>query len=266
LSQCGVFRLIREACQQYSSIDLLANVSDLIRNLDPEAHKSYLEVQPSSHINTYREHALLPGDEPRNGFEGNTPGWLLDKYNFLPMLTHAQRNWPELQWYVYIEDDTFIIWDNVLQWLSTMSPDEQPSYFGAFSGEGSETFAQGVSGLVFSRSLMRAIFGGSHPPELSHYGNYTLNSCCGDMVLGKVFRDYGVFVNKGSYGPASFRPEPPWKTGFDELIWCSPVFTFHHFHQRDLFQLSELKWTQKANSVPSVSFLHTLIPDLSIDS
>lgn len=235
------------------SVDTLANVSDLIQSLDLPAHESYLEFQSPTHINTYREHARLPGDEPKDVKEGNTPGWLLDKYKFLPMLSHAQRNWPDLKWYIYIEDDTFIFWDNILRWLSTISPDDEPSYYGAFSGEGNETFAQGGSGLVFSRSLMRSVFGGDNAPNLSQYGNYTSTSCCGDMVLGKVLRDHGIYVNKGEYGPVSFRPEPPWKTGFDELIWCTPVFTFHHLHQRDLIGLSEIERVQKESSIPSVS-------------
>lgn len=235
------------------SVDALANVSDLIKSYDPAAHDSYLELQSPSHVNTYREHARLPGDEPKDAKEGNTPGWLLDKYKFLPMLTHAQRNWPGLRWYIYIEDDTFIFWNNILQWLSTLSPDNEPSYYGAYSGDGNETFAQGGSGLVFSRSLMRTVFGGDKLPGLLRYGNYTSNSCCGDIVLGKVLRDHGIYVNGGNYGPVSFRPEPPWKTGFDELIWCAPVFTFHHLHQRDLIELAEVERTQRASSMPSVS-------------
>jgi hypothetical protein len=224
-----------------SSIDVLSNVTNIIKQFDPAAYTSYLDQQSPTHINTYREHARLPGDEPPDATAGNQPGWLLDKYKFLPMLAHAQRKWPDLKWYIYIEDDTFIFWNNILQYVSTLESDNEPSYYGFYSGDTNDTFAQGGSGLVFSRSLMRTIFGGDDVPDLKKYGNETSKACCGDVMLGKVLRDYGVHVNGGTYGTGSFRPEPPWNTGFDNFIWCTPVFTFHHLHQRDILQLSELE-------------------------
>lgn len=161
------------------------------------------------------------------------------------MLSHAVNEYPGKKWYIYIEDDTFIFWDNVLAYLDTLDSGNEPSYYGAFSGEGNETFAQGGSGIVFSRALMKGVFQGDNVPTLARYGNETSKSCCGDIMLGKVLRDYGVKVNRGTWGPVGFRPEPPWKTGFDANIWCKPVFTFHHLHQRDLVMLSEFQREQK---------------------
>lgn len=226
------------------AIDALENATSIIRQHDPDAYASYLELQSPDHINTYREHGRLPGDEPPDQKAGNTPGWLLDKYKFLPMLAHARRTFPGKKWYVYIEDDTYLFLPSLLSWLSTQSYNSTPTYFGAYSGEGSETFAQGGSGLVFSQSLMETVFGGEKIADLKEYGNYTSTACCGDVALGKVLRDYDIYVNEGDYGPVSFRPEPPWKTAFGELIWCSPVFTFHHLHQRDIAQLAALEDSQ----------------------
>lgn len=235
------------------TIDALSNVTSLLQEYDASAYARYLELHSHSHINTYLEHAQLPGDEPQVTLDGNHPDWNLDKFKFLPMLTHAQSNWPDLKWYIYIEDDTYIFLDNVLSWLANLSPDDPPSYYGAYSGTGNETFAQGGSGIAFSRSLMRTIFGATPDiiPNLQKYGNLTATGCCGDMILGEVLRDYGVYVNQGGYGSVSWRPEPPWKTGFDERMWCAPVFTFHHLHQRDLAQLSQLerKHTQEGSNV-----------------
>jgi hypothetical protein len=74
-----------------SSIDILENEISIIQKIDPSAHKSYLELQSSSHVNTYREHAGLPGDEvTREAGSTTPPGWRLDRYKFLPMLRHAQ--------------------------------------------------------------------------------------------------------------------------------------------------------------------------------
>lgn len=245
--------LSEQLATNIAAIDVLSNESSLLQRYDASAYSSYLELQSPPHANTYREHAVLPGDEPIETSMGNPPDWLLDKYKFLPMLTHAQRNWPGLKWYIYIEDDTYIFLNNVLRWLAALPLDEKPSYYGAYSGEGNATFAQGGSGIVFSRSLMKTVFGGTNIPDLQKYGNYAANSCCGDMILGKVLRDQGISVNRGELGPVSFRPEPPWKTGFESNIWCSPVFTFHHLHQRDLVQLAQLEHAHGESSLSAVS-------------
>jgi hypothetical protein len=88
---------------------------------------------------------------------------------------------------------------------------------------------------------MRSIFGGSDAPGLERFGNETSQSCCGDIMLGNVLRSHGLKVNQGTYGSPSFKPEPAWKTGFDEKMWCMPIFTLHHVHGRDLVVLSELE-------------------------
>lgn len=234
-----------------STINVLANETAIIQTYDLSAYESYLDLQSPSHINTFREHAHLPGDEPQSP-PGQTPGWRLDRYKFLPMLKHAQRNWPDLKWYIYIEDDTFIFLDNLLRWLGRISPDGTPSYYGAAAGDGNKTFAQGGSGIVFSRSLMRSIFSGNNVPDLEKYGNETSQACCGDIMLGKVLRDYGVKINGGKYGTVSFRPEPPWKTGFDRSMWCEKVFSFHHLHGKERVVLSELERKLKQKGQPVI--------------
>lgn len=229
------------------SIDILENVTSILQYQDPDAYETYLALQSPEHVNTYREHAGLPGDEPRDRSPSNPPGWQLDKYKFLPMLQHATDNWPGLPWYIYIEDDTYIFWENIQRWLDQLDP-EEVAWYGAFSGEDGATFAQGGSGIVFSGGLMQEVFNGSNIPDLEKYGNYTADACCGDMILGHVLREAGVPVNKGNFGTLSFRPEPPWKTGFDESLWCSPVFTFHHLHQRDLVALSLAETTHQSKN------------------
>lgn len=235
---------------EIQTVDVLSNVSEILRIHDTTAYDIYQDLQ--NNIHAYREQAQLPGDEPELP-PGNKPGWILDRYKFLPMLEHARKTHPDAKWTVYIEDDTFVFWKNLLQWLATLSADDKPSYYGAYSGENNATFAQGGSGVVFSRSLMKSVFSGPDIPTLKQYANFTADACCGDMILGKVLRDYNVLVNQGNYGPISFRPEPPWKTAFEEFSWCTPIFTFHHLHQRDLVQLTMLERKHNQNNLNSVS-------------
>ncbi|PQE15949.1 glycosyltransferase family 31 protein [Rutstroemia sp. NJR-2017a BVV2] len=245
------------------TIDVLSNISEIIRDHDKAAYSIYEDLQTDIHA--YHEQAQLPGDEPEMP-PGNHKGWILDRYKFLPMLTHAQEHYPNFKWYIYIEDDTFVFWDNLLQWLATLPTDDKPAYYGAYSGEINATFAQGGSGIAFSRSLMRSVFGGSNAPTLLEYANFTADSCCGDMILGKVLRDHGVLVNEGEYGPVSFRPEPPWKTSFEEFLWCIPIFTFHHLHQRDLVQLMMLERKHRQSALGSRPILFSDIFHATVTS
>ena len=224
------------------AIDVLANVTDAIRQHSPLAYDIYEKQQAVNPSNNYYEQAGLPGDaiSSKVGSDGNPDGWVLDRYKFLPMLSHAWENWRDVKYYVYIEDDTYIFWPNVMRYLQTLLPSEI-AYFGAFSGEGNATFAQGGSGIIFTKGLMRRVFGGDNVPTLERYGKLMTSACCGDMVLGKILRDYGVEVNRGTWGTLSFRPEPPWRTGFDERGWCLPIYTFHHVHQRDMAMLHALE-------------------------
>ena len=224
------------------TIDAIANVTDFLQEHDPEVYRIYQTQQESIRPYLYREQAGLPGDTvPASTDNGNAEGWVLDKYKFLPMLAHAWRSWPDAKWFVYIEDDTFIFWQNLLEWLARQSHDEV-TYFGAFSGSSpNTTFAQGGSGIVFSQALMRKVFAGDRPADLNVYMSLASKSCCGDMILGDVMRDYGAKVNRGEFGSLSFRPEPPWKTRFDASVWCDQILTFHHLHQQDLAALAELE-------------------------
>ncbi|KAF7863898.1 hypothetical protein EAF04_006863 [Stromatinia cepivora] len=126
-------------------------------------------------------------------------------------------------------------------------------------------FAQGGARIVFSRSLMKSVFGGPKSTTLQEYANFTSNSCCGDMVLGKVLRDHNVIIDRGEhYDPVSFGTEPPWKTGFEEFSLCKPIFTFHHLHQRDLIQLAMLERKHNQSNLGSRPIIFRDISDAII--
>jgi hypothetical protein len=57
-------------------------------------------------------------------------GWQSDKFKFLPQVSRAWRMRPEKRWYVFYEDDTYIVWDNMFRLLTNYGPDV-PWYFGS---------------------------------------------------------------------------------------------------------------------------------------
>ncbi|KAK3304862.1 uncharacterized protein B0T15DRAFT_537846 [Chaetomium strumarium] len=232
-----------------ATIDAIANVSQLLGQHDPAAHRIYTSQLAHIRPNTYREQAGLAGDTtPDQAADGNPEGWVLDRYKFLPMLQHAYTAWPDRKWYFYIEDDTYPFWWNIRQFLARHDH-TAPAYYGAMSGPSNATFAQGGSGIAFTHALMQKMFNNnnntsdsSNQATLDKYANLTAAECCGDIILGAILRDYGAEVNGGEFGPSLlFRPEPPWKTRFDVSVWCEPVMTFHHLHQQDLALFSELE-------------------------
>jgi hypothetical protein len=223
------------------TIDVIANITHLLQNVDVKAYDIYVSQQAALKPNVYREQVGLPGDTvPEYSESGNPEGWILDRYKFLPMLSHAYHTWPDVKWYFYIEDDTYIFWENILQWLSKQDHTEI-AYHGAISGPSNRTFAQGGSGIAFSNALMREVFASDRIASLETYGNLTAQSCCGDVILGDILRDYGIKVNRGEFGTLLFRPEPAWKTAFDVAIWCDSILTAHHLHQQDIAGLALLE-------------------------
>lgn len=125
------------------TIDTIANVSQLLRKHDANAYGIYQSQQDAIRPYIYREQSGLTGDTlPPESEGGNPKGWVLDRYKFLPMLAHAYGTWPLAKWYVYMEDDTYLFWHNILQWL-TLESSSEAGYYGASSGPSNATFAQG---------------------------------------------------------------------------------------------------------------------------
>ncbi|MBE7180888.1 MAG: hypothetical protein INR71_06720, partial [Terriglobus roseus] len=45
-------------------------------------------------------------------------GWKLDKYKFMPMMDLTYELRPGKEWYVFVEADTYVFWDNLFRFLS----------------------------------------------------------------------------------------------------------------------------------------------------
>lgn len=64
---------------------------------------------------------------------------------------------PEKRWYVFYEDDTYIVWDNMFRLLANFDPD-MPWYFGSPSpGARGLWIANGGPGHVLSREAIRRV-------------------------------------------------------------------------------------------------------------
>jgi hypothetical protein len=209
--------------------DALANVSDTIRSLD---EFSELRAQLST---------LHHGNQDLGAMHDKDGGWKLDKYKFLPMLAEAWRRFPHKQWYVVVEADTFVFWNQLVRWLATLDARRQlmlghPT-FCDYDGE-STMFTHGGSGFVLSGALVAQSFGKDADFE-HHHDELIQKSAFGDALLSKALYDTpGVTLKELSPdGRERFNSDPPRVLKFHRGNWCEPLLTLHHVTPADTAHL-----------------------------
>jgi hypothetical protein len=173
---------------------------------------------------------------------GKTPeGWRLDKYKYLPMMEWTSYLRPESQWFVFIELDTYVNYDNLYRFLTHFNP-KTAYYFGSpMWPKKKAVFAHGGSGYVLSRGALEKImafgrmFGeNKHFPGTHFFGQDVKKSCCGDEVLAQVLKKSGVTLR--GYWPM-FNGEKATTLRFNKEQWCEAIITMHHMTDDDFTAL-----------------------------
>ncbi|RHZ73687.1 hypothetical protein CDV55_106568 [Aspergillus turcosus] len=172
--------------------------------------------------------------------------WTLDKYKFLHMVekTWAQR--PHMDWYVFIESDTYVVWTNLLLWLRQFSPKEK-LYMGSASFIANQGFGHGGSGYVISRALMEA-FVGKNPGMAGRFDDVLPSECCGDFVLGRTLKQE-LNVGIRNFWP-QVNGEKPVTLEFGSRQWCQPVVTMHHVMPRERSAIFDFEQARDDVAVP----------------
>lgn len=162
--------------------------------------------------------------------------WKIDRFKNIPMLKKAYKMRPLGKWYVFIDADTWFLWDNLLHFLGRLDS-RKPMYLGSpVNGSDELVFAHGGSGYIVSRVAARALV--EAPEEANkRYFQSQKEECCGDIVLGRALRDRGVFLT-----PAfpSFQGENLDGLAFDLDYWCHAALTFHHMGAEDLAEVQKI--------------------------
>ncbi|PSN69821.1 hypothetical protein BS50DRAFT_296881 [Corynespora cassiicola Philippines] len=194
------------------------DVVDALANLRPEYRYNNPDFDVYDRIqlaNTTEEKAI--------------DGWRLDKYKFLPMMELTAHMRPESQWFVFLELETYVNWDNLYRFLSKFDP-ETPHYFGAPVWPPKKTvFGQSASGFVLSRGALdklmargRMFAENQQSPGTHMFGKDVSQGCCGDEVLAQVLKESGVPIR--GYWPM-FNGERPTSTHYGYEQWCEAVIT-----------------------------------------
>ncbi|KAI1635862.1 hypothetical protein F4809DRAFT_642092 [Biscogniauxia mediterranea] len=155
-------------------------------------------------------------------------GWKLDKWKFLPMVDRALQHRPSAKWFVFIESDSYIIWHNMLEYLSKFDP-TQPHYLGKHMYIGDVLFAHGGSGFALSRPAADRV-ANTWRQDRESWDQYTKESWAGDMVLGKALKDVEVDLFWAfPHLQGDSLTTIDWNVSkLDREAWCFASATFHH--------------------------------------
>ncbi|KAL3492572.1 hypothetical protein BJX62DRAFT_202929 [Aspergillus germanicus] len=228
----------------FHSHDVLADVIHVLSEEDKRAYQQQREYH------YYWDKELAPSNA----------GWRLDRYKFLSMVEYAYAQNPNAKWYVFMETDTLVLWENLVQLLARYKWTD-PLYIGSPTpGRDLGTwwtpvktfFVYGGSGIVLSATAMDNLLredrsgsarGGSDQESqllITKYQDMVREDCCGDSVLGWVAAQRDVHI--AGLWPM-FNPNPFHTTPLGRAYWCQPAVSFH---KSDPFESVELwKWSEK---------------------
>ena len=153
------------------------------------------------------------------------------------------EEFPDSDWYIMIDDDTYMFMENLVEALKNYDPDKD-YYFGSSTvvkgcSEEPINFAYGGAGIVLSRSAMKKIIDG-----FDGCMSTTLSCQWGDARLGLCLFEHGVIMSNELY--SVFYEEPPnaMETYFPSDSCINPL-TFHHMLPHQTQTLFELETKMK---------------------
>ncbi|KAL5114959.1 hypothetical protein ACEQ8H_007131 [Pleosporales sp. CAS-2024a] len=158
-------------------------------------------------------------------------GARLDKYKTLPMVEWTAYMRPAALWFVFVELDTYLNYDNLYRFLTHFSP-RAAHYLGApVLAKRRPAHAHGGSGFVLSRGALDKVmalgrmFGeNKHFPGTHFFGQDVRSFATGDDVLAQVLKKSGVSLR--GYWPM-FNEEPPAGIRYSRDQWCEAIISLH---------------------------------------
>jgi hypothetical protein len=182
--------------------------------------------------------------------------WTLDKYKFLHLVVKVWHERPNINWYVFIEADTYVVWSNLVLWLQQLSAADK-LYLGSAAWLGPQAFAHGGSGYVFSGTLLQQFVDGKSDLA-SRYDDVFPNYCCGDAVLAQILKQE-LDIDVKNYWP-QLNGEKPSTMAFGSVLWCQPVITMHHITPRERSAIFEFEQSRKNQMVRPFEYLSVYQP------
>lgn len=220
--------------------DVLAEVDPVIQETNPE-FEYYRRLREKGREAFSAEESARWSSAQNTVGGKDSPGWKLDKWKFLPMAEQALRARPNAKWYVIIESDSYVLWGNLLRWLSGFDA-SKPYYLGMQMQVDDIIFAYGGSGIILSRPALEKVVR-HRQDNLKSYDEFTAAHWAGDCVLGKALSDAGVDL---FFSWPNVFTESPVEMNFNYSIgdlrpWCHHVASYHHLKPADILEFSEFE-------------------------
>ncbi|KAI0378505.1 hypothetical protein F5Y04DRAFT_290925 [Hypomontagnella monticulosa] len=145
----------------------------------------------------------------------------------LSMIDRALRHRPDAKWFVFLEADTYMLWQNMLEYLAKFNT-SHPYYLGKHIHLDDILLAHGGPGFVLSNPASKRVvkYWREHQEE---WQQYTKVQVASDVMLGKALEEVDVnlvwpspFLHENSL--ATFN----WKGLTDAQPWCFKPVAFHH--------------------------------------
>lgn len=167
--------------------------------------------------------------------------WVLDKYKFLWMAVKTWELRPDMDWYVFAEADSYILWSNLAYWLRNVQSHEGTQYFGSRAALEGFSFAHGGSGFAMSGTLLKKI--ATEIPNVGHkYDQMAPTACCGDYLMALAADEVGVRLQ--DVWPM-FNGEKLSTLGHGPGQWCEPLLTMHHMNAEEISMAWQYEQTRK---------------------
>ena len=248
--------------ETYEGIEIL----DALEFVSPELKESHQDFGLYRRLQKHGGRAAIkpsersgPISRPQGAMGKPTnEGWKLDKWKFLPMVNRTLHEYPGMKWYVFIEVDTYVFWQTLLNYLKVLDWTE-PYYIGGQIYIGDILFAHGGTGFAVSRPALEMVVS-MIATDQKGWEDFTNSQWAGDCVLGKAMKDAGAPLT-----PAW----PIWQNddiGFmnyarDDTanrLWCRPTVSYHHLSPTAIedMWLFEQEWIERTRGDASKYLRH----------
>lgn len=219
------------------------------------------DIQVGEHkmINVFK--GLYKSGEKLDSRDQSSQGWVDDAHKNLPGFKVLYDTYPDADWFIMIDDDTFVFFDNLKKYLSNFNSDQEyyigsPNEFKGCDGVSEfgkgPLFAQGGAGIVLSRAAVKKMMLIVDDCILKYQDCWA-----GDIRTGLCLRDAGISIDQScgskfrlrkSCAAHRFFVDPPeGEVFFDDA--CTEPLTFHHLNQVQIKNMYEFEMKHRNNRV-----------------
>lgn len=236
-----IYSDFNETVQGFQTHDILSGVNETIKD-------TATEFALYRHLRTHGREGLSYETMYGSGPSGaDNPGWKLDKWKFLPMVDQALQDRPDARWFVFIEGDTYMLWQNMVAYLAKFDA-TKPYYLGKHMYINNILFGHGGSGFVLSRPAAEMV-SRQWRQHFEEFDEFTRTEWAGDAILGKALKDAGVDMFWSfPHLQGDSLTTIDWNVSkLDREPWCYAPTTFHHMNEAEFRQLwdFERQWLTK---------------------